>query len=109
MRSSKAENQPPSYYRATGNMGLEFAYLGEEKAYEVVVTNTNSIADMVEELQPIPSGVFLPQIDNAENDLVKICSARLYELYNGAALKKAKKDWISSLKAYSKTVMLPFI
>ena len=50
----------------TGEMLIEFLYLGEEKAYEGVVENTNLIADMIKEIEILPTKKILPVIDNAK-------------------------------------------
>ncbi|MDO5400160.1 MAG: PolC-type DNA polymerase III [Eubacteriales bacterium] len=76
-----ADKPNPLYLRTTDEMLREFAYLGEEKAREVVITNPNLIADMVETLRPVPHNLFAPKIENSVEDLKNLVYGKFHRLY----------------------------
>ncbi len=76
-----ADKDNPLYFRSTDEMLKEFSYLGEEKAYEVVITNPNRIADMVETLRPVPHNLFAPKIENSVEDLKALVYGKFHRLY----------------------------
>ena len=71
----------PLYFRSTDEMLAEFSYLGEEKAYEIVVTNPNDIADQCETLRPVPHNLFAPKIENSVEDLKNLVYGKFHRLY----------------------------
>ena len=76
-----ADKPNPLYLRTTDEMLKEFSYLGEEKAYEVVVTNPNLIADMCENVRPVPHNLFAPKIENSVEDLKSLVYGKFHRLY----------------------------
>ena len=75
------DNQPPLYLRTTEEMLEEFSYLGEEKAIEVVVTNTNRIADCIEPMSPVYPDKCPPVIPNSDQELRDICYRKAHSMY----------------------------
>ena len=78
---SDADRDLPLYYKTTDEMLEEFSYLGREKAYEVVVANTNKIADMCEELKLLPDGLFAPEIEGSAQQLQELVYGKMKQLY----------------------------
>ncbi len=76
-----SNRQVPLYLRTTEEMLTEFAYLGDKKAYEVVVENTNLIADMTESVIPVPQGTYPPKIEGAEQEIERLAYEKSWEIY----------------------------
>lgn len=80
-RENQYKTDNKFYFRTTDELLDEFSYLGEEGANEIVVKNTNAIADMVEVIKPVPDGFYPPKIDNAENIVKEMTYEKAYRIY----------------------------
>ena len=80
-KDKDADFQPPFYLRTTEEMLKEFDYLGQDKAYEVVVTNTNKIVDLCEKISPISPEKCPPYIEGCEQTIKDIAFNKAHELY----------------------------
>ncbi len=76
-----ADDQAPLYLRTTEEMLAEFDYLGSKKAYEVVVTNTNMIADSIEKISPVRPDKCPPVIPDSDKQLREICYRKAHSMY----------------------------
>lgn len=75
------EDEARLYLRTTDEMLEDFKYLGKEKAKEVVVENTNKIADLLEDMKPIPDGTYPPVIEGSDTELREITYNKAIEIY----------------------------
>ena len=89
-----ADNQAPLYLRTTEEMLKEFEYLGSDKAREVVITNTNKIADRIDVMSPVRPDKCPPVIPDSDKTLTEICYNKAHELYGEElpAIVKARLD-----------------
>lgn len=75
------EEETYLHFRTTDEMLEEFKYLGEDLAYEVVVENTNKVADLVEDVLPIPNKTFPPVIEGSDVELREMCNEKAERIY----------------------------
>ena len=76
-----ADEALPIYFKTTDEMLQEFSYLGKEKAHEVVVKNTNLIADWCDPIEPLPQGLFAPKLEDSDGELKRLVWGKAHELY----------------------------
>jgi len=102
MKFKDADKDEPIYLRTTDEMLEEFAYLGEEAAFEVVVENPNKIADMFERIRPIPTGRYEPDLPGAKEELESSCWKRAHDWYGDElpeiVEKRLEKELTSIIK-----------
>ncbi len=92
-----ADSQPPLYFRTTNEMLEEFSYLSPEDAKRVVVDNPNLIADMVEEIQPIPVGMHAPELEGCEQELRDIAMNNCKNIYGDPIPEYVEKRLVREL------------
>ena len=71
----------PLYFKSTTEMLEEFSYLGREECYNVVVRNTNLVADWCERVDPLPQGLFAPKLEDSDGELKRLVWGKAKELY----------------------------
>ena len=85
------KDKADQHMRTTDEMLEEFAYLGEDVAYQVVVTNTKAIEESIDSIIPIPNGTYSPKIEGADKALEDMCYAKAKSIY-GDPLPKTVQD-----------------
>ena len=91
MGFSDADKQAPLYFKTTDEMLAEFAYLGRERAFEVVVKNPNEIASWCEDIKPVPDDKCPPVIEGSAEEISQMAHSKAAELY-GDPLPDIVKD-----------------
>ena len=94
----ESTNQEELYFRTTKEMLDEFAYLGLDKAYEVVVKNTNLISDMIDKIYPVRLDKCPPHIKGSDEELVSTCHNNLYKIFGDNPPAEIKERLDSELK-----------
>ena len=81
MKMKDADEDVPLHFKTTREMLDEFSYLSPEKARELVITNPNKIADMIDPIRPIPEGQYPPSIEGAVEELNRSCYEKAHAMY----------------------------
>ena len=97
-----AENQAPLYYRTTEEMLAAFSYLGEDRAWEVVVANTNAIADRCQDVRPVPAGYYAPIMKGAADKLTALAWETARFLYKEPLPVQVEERLASELQSITK-------
>ncbi|WP_353892054.1 PolC-type DNA polymerase III [Proteinivorax hydrogeniformans] len=99
---SDADRQPPLYFKTTEEMLSDFSYLPKELQKKIVIENPQKINDMIEDIKPIPDGLFTPKIENADSEIKRMCKEKSEELYGNPVpplvAKRLEKELGSIIK-----------
>lgn len=87
INANRVLHMPKVHFRTTDEMLVEFSFLGEEKAKEIVVYNTQRIADSIEEVQVIKDELFPPIIEGSEDEISNMSYEKAYEMYGNPLLE----------------------
>lgn len=93
------EHDMPMYFRTTQEMLDEFAYLGRDVAFEVVVTNTNAVADMIDKVKPVPDKLFPPVLDGSAEETERLSWEKAKRVYGDPLPEKIQARLEKELKA----------
>lgn len=102
------EYPSPLYFRTTDEMLKEFSYLGEDKAREVVIENPRAIADMIENIKPVPDGFYPPKIEGAEEEINNLTWSQAYAKYGEnlpAIVEERIKRELNSINTHGFSVL----
>lgn len=98
----KDQRKPDAHFRTTPEMLEAFAFLGKEKAYEVVIKNTNELADRFEEIELFPDKLFTPIIDGAEEEIRNTCYETAKSMYGeplpDVVVQRLEKELVPIIK-----------
>lgn len=90
---------PKAHYRTTQEMLNIFSFLGEEKAKEVVITNTHLVSGKIEELKPIKEKLYTPHIEGADEEMREMSYTRAKEIYGEELPEIVEKRLEKELKS----------
>ena len=95
----RASREQKFYFKTTEEMLDEFSYLGQEKAYEVVVTNTNKLKNEIKAIKPIPDGKYPPVIEGSDESLREMTYKKAHEIYGDKLPEIVKERLEKELKS----------
>src|SRR5690606_8431732 len=72
---------PKVHFRTTNEMLQEFDFLGPDLAKEIVVTNSQKIANMIGDVRPIKDKLYTPEIEGSNEEITKMTYDMAHSIY----------------------------